>query len=70
VSSGQKVNLNKSSILFRDVQHEHVKTELKGTFGIDMEVMHYLGLPTVVGRSKEGCFEHIRDPVWGKYKQD
>jgi hypothetical protein len=28
----------------------------------------YLGLPMVVGRSKEGCFKHIRERAWGKVK--
>jgi hypothetical protein len=49
---------------------EHVKASLKEIIGIEAEALSekYLGLPTVVGRSKEGCFKHLRQRTWGKVK--
>jgi hypothetical protein len=54
--SGQRVNLQKSSIYFGKGTTDTVKTQLKNTVGIQCEALseRYLGLPTVVGRSKNG----------------
>jgi hypothetical protein len=67
-SSGQRVNLQKSSIFFgKGCQEEH-KVVLKQVLGVDQEALseRYLGLPTVVGRSKDGCFKHLRERSWEK----
>jgi hypothetical protein len=47
-----------------------VKGFLKQAIGIETEALseRYLGLPTIVGRSKEGSFKHIRERSWGKIK--
>jgi hypothetical protein len=68
VSSGQKVNLTKSSIYFGEGLENEEKERLKGIIGINCEAISekYLGLPTVVGRSKEGAFKHIREKSQGK----
>jgi hypothetical protein len=70
VSSGQRVNLQKSSIFFGPGCNETLKDELKQDIGISSEALseRYLGLPTVVGRSKEGTFKYISDRAWGKIK--
>jgi hypothetical protein len=70
LSSGQKVNLQKSSIFFGKGCQEGVKVNLKQAIGIESEALseRYLGLPTVIGRSKEGSFKHIRERSWGKIK--
>jgi hypothetical protein len=70
VSSGQRVNLQKSSIFFGARCQEGVRENLKQLIGINSEALseRYLGLPTVVGRSKEGCFKHLRERSWGKVK--
>jgi hypothetical protein len=41
---------------------------LKTVIGISCEALseRYLGLPTVVGRSKDGAFKHIPDRSWSK----
>jgi hypothetical protein len=51
--SGQRVNL---------------QNVLKTRIGIACEELSekYSGLPTVVGRSKEGAFKHVVDRSWGK----
>jgi hypothetical protein len=70
VSSGQKVNLQKFSIFFGKGCPQGTKENLKQLIGIDNEAIseRYLGLPTTVGRSKEGCFKHIRERTWSKVK--
>jgi hypothetical protein len=61
VSSGQRVNLQKSSIFFGPDCQAAMKNVLKSRIGISCEALseRYLGLPTVVRRSKEGCFKYI-----------
>jgi hypothetical protein len=68
-SSGQRVNLDKSSIFFGKGYGEGERVGLKGAIGINNEALseRYLGLPTVVGRSKNGAFKHLTDRSRGKY---
>jgi hypothetical protein len=63
VSSGQRVNLQKSSIYVGPGCNETLKNDLKQDIGISSEALSecYLGLPTVVGRSKDGTFKYISD---------
>ena len=62
-ASGQKVNLQKSSVFFGDGCNQESKQELKQALGVSEEALseRYLGLPTVVGRSKEDCFQYITE---------
>src|SRR5438128_1482798 len=62
-ASRQKVNLQKSSIYFGDGCGTDLKDELKLSLGVEAEALceRYLGLPTVFGRSREGCFKHINE---------
>jgi hypothetical protein len=68
VSSGQRVNRDKSSIFFGKGCRVERKEELKAAIGIGCEALSekYLGLPTVVGRSKEGAFKHLPEQSWSK----
>jgi hypothetical protein len=70
VSSGQRVNLNKSSIYFGKGCPEPTRAALKGVIGIGCEALSekYLGLPTVVGRSKGGTFKYLTDNSRAKVK--
>jgi hypothetical protein len=67
-ASGQKVNLQKSSIFFGDGCSDERKDELKHSLGVTEEALseQYLGLPTVVGKSKDGCFKYITEPSGAK----
>jgi hypothetical protein len=62
-SSGQKVNLQKSSIFFGKGCKADSRNSLKGIIGIGCEALSekYLGLPTAVGRSKEGAFQPLTE---------
>jgi hypothetical protein len=62
-ASGQKVNLQKSSVFFGEGYDQAKKTELKRVIGVTEEALskRYLGLPTAVGRSKNGCFQYVTE---------
>jgi hypothetical protein len=66
--SGQRVNRQKSSIFFGKGCLEEDKTGLKETIDISCEALSekYLGLPTVVGRSKDGAFKHLPRTILGE----
>jgi hypothetical protein len=66
--SGQRVNRQKSSIFFGKGSSDEDKTGLKEAIDISCEALSekYLGLPTVVGRSKDGAFKHLPERSWGK----
>jgi hypothetical protein len=66
--SGQWVNLQKSSIYFSKGCADADRVELKSVLGIDCEALSekYLGLPTVVGRSKQGAFKSLIERSRGK----
>jgi hypothetical protein len=68
--SGQKVNMQKSSIYFGKGCPGATKEQLKDVIGITSEALSekYLGLPTVVGRSKEGAFQYLPDRSWSKVR--
>jgi hypothetical protein len=46
------------------------RQELKDAVGISCEALleKYLGLPTVVGRSKDGAFKHLPERAWGNVR--
>jgi hypothetical protein len=64
------VNFKKSSVFFGKGCPEVLKRNLQQAIGMDSEALaeRYLGLPTAVGRSKEGCFKHLCERTWGKVK--
>jgi hypothetical protein len=68
VASGQRVNLQKSSIFFGKGSTDEDKETLKQAIGISSEALseRYLGLPTVVGKSKDGTFKYVRESARGK----
>ena len=67
-ASGQKVNLQKSSIFFGRGCQNDVKDQLKTDIGIQSEALseRYISLPTQVGRSKDGAFRYVMESSKGK----
>ena len=67
-ASGQKVNLQKSAIFFGKGISDGRKIELHQVSGIAEEALseRYLGLPTIVGKSKEGTFRYVKECARGK----
>jgi len=68
MTSGQKVNKEKSSIFFsKNTKHE-VRDAILQEVNIG-EVSHfekYLGLPALIGRSKKSSFSFIKGRIWTK----
>jgi hypothetical protein len=67
-ASGQKINLSKSSIFFSKGCPHAVRDEVKGILNVPNESLQdkYLGMPSDVGRSKNGAFKYLKDRVWSK----
>ena len=68
VASGKKVNLQKSAIFFGKGCSDEIKAEVHQVSGIHVEALgeRYLGLPTVVGKLKDGTFKYVEESARGK----
>ena len=67
-ASGQKINYEKSKVSFSKGVSAEQQEELMGVLKMRQVDSHckYLGLPTVVGRSKEVMFTTLIDRIWKK----
>jgi hypothetical protein len=64
--SGQKINMDKSSIFFGLHCNDQVKLDVMNCLGVANEALQetYLGMPTGIGRSPSVSFQSIVDRVW------
>ena len=64
--SGQKINLDKSSVFFGSHCDVLIKNRVKNSLGVQSEILNdkYLGMPTSVGRSPKVTFNFLYDMVW------
>ncbi|KAL6141329.1 hypothetical protein ACLB2K_059619 [Fragaria x ananassa] len=62
-ASGQQVNLQNSYVVFSRNVLEATSQELANILGVQLVEKHekYLGIPTLVGRSKSGTFAYLKD---------
>lgn len=67
-ASGQKINLEKSSVVFSKNVHDDTKSNLAGILGVQCVEDHgrYLGLPIHFGRSKTTIFEFLKEKLTNK----
>jgi hypothetical protein len=65
-ASGQRINLDKSSVFFSKGCPEETRTAIKNMLNVQNESLSekYLGMPSDVGRSVNGAFKYLRDRVW------
>ena len=65
-ASGQRINLAKSSVFFSKGCPENLREEIKVVLDVQNEKLSekYLGLPSDVGRAKEGSFKFLKDKIW------
>ena len=65
---GQKLNKEKMSIFFSHNTSVEKRKEITRLLGLQATDKYekYLGLPTLVGRSRYKAFKGIRDKVWKK----
>ena len=63
---GQKVNFEKSSIMFSPNLSDAVKDELCSFLRIPQtnQTEKQLGLPTIIGRNKSTIFAYVKDEIW------
>ncbi|GAU48422.1 hypothetical protein TSUD_405520 [Trifolium subterraneum] len=67
-ASGQEINLSKSEVFFSRNLSTAAQEDLSGIMGVKhvMGTGTYLGLPSMVGRSKKATFGFIKDRIWKK----
>jgi len=67
-ASGQKVNLEKTSIYFSNNTKEEERTSILQETGLIPTQCYesYLGLPTFVGRSRIATFNYIKSRIWNR----
>lgn len=67
-ASGQKINFNKSEVSFSKNVVPSKRGEILQILGVREVDRHqkYLGLPTIIGRSKNTVFQCIKGRVWKK----
>jgi hypothetical protein len=65
-SSGQVINMEKSSVMFSRNTPRWGKERIMQVLGLGLEAHggKYLGLPLYVGRSKARCFEYLKERIW------
>ena len=68
VASGQKINTDKSSVTFSHNMLLETRSEVLEILGPmrDSRQGKYLGLPSVIGKSKNRVFAEIKEKVWKK----
>ncbi|XP_057444459.1 uncharacterized protein LOC130736674 [Lotus japonicus] len=69
-ASGQKINLDKSMLSVSRNVPENSFHELKQLLGVKAVESYdkYLGLPTIIGKSKSQIFRFVKERVWKKLK--
>ena len=67
-SSGQKINFEKSILLFSGNTSFEKREAVKEMFGVRaiIGLEKYLGLPTMVGRGKKKAFRDLKNKIAGK----
>ncbi|KAK6143123.1 hypothetical protein DH2020_023471 [Rehmannia glutinosa] len=65
-ASGQRVNLDKSGILFSPNMDDSTIRQIIQILGIPQVNSHgkYLGLPSIIGKNKSDVYASIQDRVW------
>ncbi|XP_065625235.1 uncharacterized protein LOC136065651 [Quercus suber] len=67
-SSGQQLNRNKTSLFFSHNTDQDTRDAIKAPFGAQIIKPHesYLGLPSLVGKSKRNTFAQLKQRVANK----
>ncbi|KAL0417527.1 UNVERIFIED_CONTAM: putative mitochondrial protein [Sesamum radiatum] len=67
-AAGQEINFAKSSVVFSRNTIASLRDVIQGILDIRVERRHdlYLGLPSIVGKTRRSVFQSIRDRVWNR----
>jgi hypothetical protein len=65
-ASGQEINLVKSEVFISRNMSQAAKEDLSRILGVKhvLDTSIYLGLPSMIGRSKKATFSYIKDRIW------
>jgi hypothetical protein len=65
-ASGQRINKDKSSSFFGKGCPQLLRNNIKAVMDVQNDTLNdkYLGLPSDVGRSKNGAFSYLKDRIW------
>lgn len=68
IQSGQVINLQKSGVFFSANVRMDKQMELKNLLEVhnDLSKGNYLGLPSLIGKSKKRVFNFLKDRMWSK----
>lgn len=68
--SGQAVNYQKSAIFFSSNVRTDKQSEIKNILQVHNGIGNskYLGLPSLIGKSKKPVFSYLKDKIWAKIK--
>lgn len=68
--SGQAVNYQKSAIFFSSNIRTDKHAEIKNILQVHTDIGNskYLGLPSLIGKSKKSVFSYLKDKIWAKIK--
>jgi hypothetical protein len=63
---GQRINRDKSSVFFSKGCPNSARQQVKSTLEVNNETLSekYLGMPSDVGRSRNGSFKFLKDRLW------
>jgi hypothetical protein len=67
-ASGQRINLDKCSVFFSKGCPKARQPAIKTILNVANEILNekYLGMPSDVGRSRNGVFKYLKDRIWQK----
>lgn len=70
VVSGQVVNFQKSAIFLSSIVRRDKHEEIRDVLGVykDIGSSRYLGLPSLIGKSKKVVFNYLKDKIWTRIK--
>ncbi|XP_074346258.1 uncharacterized protein LOC141685032 [Apium graveolens] len=68
--SVQPVNYQKSAIFFSSNVRTDKQAEIKNILQVHNDIGNskYLGLPSLIGKSKKSVFNYLKDKIWAKVK--
>lgn len=68
IASGQAINLQKSEVFFSRNVDQAKSSSISNILGVNtcLGTGKYLGLPTMIARSKKSTFGYLKDRVWTK----
>lgn len=66
--SGQEINYQKSAVFFSANVRRDKQQEIMEILGVNNELRDnkYLGLPSLIGRSKKSVFNFVKEKIWSK----